>query len=85
MEGRSVALPNLTENLRKERDTHDDIDGFVQVDDDTVFVDDWHGRNSLLAEEMDDVKDGGVQSGGQNRVERVLLVRIDVCPNAKTL
>ena len=39
--------------------TYDDVDRFVEIDDDTVFIDNGHCGNTPSGEFVDDVKNGG--------------------------
>lgn len=39
--------------------THDDVDRFIEVDNNPVFIDDRHCRDASPGEFVDDVKNGG--------------------------
>jgi len=63
-----LAIQSARNTWRTRGLAYNDIDGFVQVYDDTIVVDDGHGRDGALREHVDDVKDGSVEPGGGDGV-----------------
>ena len=66
-----------------EGNTHDDIHSLVQVDYDAFLVDNWNSTDTQSAEDVNDIKDSGVQCGSSYWVERIAFNWGDVCSNTK--
>lgn len=54
------------------RNTHDDVNSFVQVDDDAILIDYGDGGDATFREHVDDIKHGRIHGGSRNWVIRVL-------------
>ena len=52
--------------------TYNDIDGFVEIDDNTILVDDWHGGNASFREHVYNIEDGRVERGSGDGMVRVV-------------
>ena len=73
--------------------TYNDINGFIKIDHNPFVVHNWDSRNASLREHVYDVEDGGVQSCGGDRMERVVTLwtftvrrnrwRVDIGTNAE--
>lgn len=54
----------------EDRETDDDVYGLIQVHHDTVLVQDRHGGDTVLGEEVDDVEDSRLERRGRQRPVR---------------
>jgi hypothetical protein len=53
---------------------YNDIDGFVEVDDDAFFVNDRDGRNCALGEHMYDVEHRSIEGSGGDGVVGIVTL-----------
>jgi hypothetical protein len=57
---------------KKKMRAYDNIDGFVEVDDDAFLVDDGDGGNCALGEHVYDVEYGSIEGGGGDGMIRIV-------------
>lgn len=63
--------------------TYNHIDSLVEIDDDTVLVENRDGTDPSLAKHMYDIEYTGGECRGGDRMVRVVALRFDISSNAK--